>query len=473
MIPEHTEQAIKDAANIVDVVGRFVTLKRAGVSLKGLCPFHGEKTPSFSVTPANGLYYCFGCGKGGDAITFIMEHKKLTFLEALKYLAGFYNIPIDATGSSQKNWTPPPPPQAPPPPAPITFYPKALFRRTLQSYEKNHFAQFLINKFGPEIAAELIGRYFVGTSAKWPGANVFWQIDINGKIRGGKVMLYDPVTGKRNREKLPDGKERITWAHSLQKLPGFKATQCFFGEHLLRKRPESPVSIVESEKTAILASAYLPQNIWLAACGKGLGDGKFEALKGRKVTLWPDAGNPDPDGKTPFLLWSDRAAKLRKAGFDVAVSDLIEKRATGDQRAKGYDLADYLLRYDLEDFAQPDNQPTTAPQAAGSTETPTAGNTIERFTSRLTGQSFERAINEDGHPAMFDESAPPTASPLHQSAAMLAAFGWEAGKAEQIHDVEAEQAEWDNSPGRMRAQAIIRRNTVYNTPTKRTKHTTQ
>lgn len=94
MIDQVTIDRILDAAQIVDVVSEFVTLRKRGVNYVGLCPFHNEKTPSFSVSPAKGLCKCFSCGKGGNSVHFIMEHEQMSYYEALKYLAKKYNIEI-------------------------------------------------------------------------------------------------------------------------------------------------------------------------------------------------------------------------------------------------------------------------------------------------------------------------------------------------------------------------------------------
>jgi DNA primase len=100
MIPQETVDRILDLASIEDVVGDFVTLKRAGSSYKACCPFHNEKTPSFVVTPAKGIYKCFGCGKSGTAVGFVMEHESMTYVEALRYLAKKYNVEIIETEES-------------------------------------------------------------------------------------------------------------------------------------------------------------------------------------------------------------------------------------------------------------------------------------------------------------------------------------------------------------------------------------
>ena len=94
MIDRATVDRIKDAANIVEVVSEFVTLHKSGVNYKGLCPFHNEKTPSFYVSPTRGTCHCFGCGKGGNPISFIMEHEQMTYVEALRWLANKYHIEI-------------------------------------------------------------------------------------------------------------------------------------------------------------------------------------------------------------------------------------------------------------------------------------------------------------------------------------------------------------------------------------------
>lgn len=94
MIDRATVDRILDAAQIVDVVSDFVTLKKAGVNYKGLCPFHDDRTPSFVVSPSKGLCKCFACGKGGNAVHFIMEHEQLSYPDALRYLARKYNIEI-------------------------------------------------------------------------------------------------------------------------------------------------------------------------------------------------------------------------------------------------------------------------------------------------------------------------------------------------------------------------------------------
>src|SRR3989337_2891878 len=94
MISQDTIERILSVTNVEEVVGDFVTLKKRGANLLGLCPFHNEKSPSFTVSPAKGIYKCFGCGKAGNSVNFIMEVEGTSYVEALKYLAKKYGIEI-------------------------------------------------------------------------------------------------------------------------------------------------------------------------------------------------------------------------------------------------------------------------------------------------------------------------------------------------------------------------------------------
>lgn len=238
---------------------------------------------------------------------------------------------------------------------PIDTIPFKPFRDSLTKYVENHFVSYLQSLFGAGISDELIKRFYIGTSNNWRGATVFWQIDVNGRIRSGKIMLYDSATGKRVKEVRPDGSKqsKITWAHSvLQKqgaIQAFNLRQCLFGEHQLAAQPRTkPIAIVESEKTAIIATAYLPDFVWLA-CGSStnLTADKCRVLTGRKVVLFPDLNC--------FERWRDKARHLQaQLDCSIAVSDLLEKKASEVERAQGFDLADYLIKYRIGENELPD-----------------------------------------------------------------------------------------------------------------------
>lgn len=225
-----------------------------------------------------------------------------------------------------------------------SYIDKSIFIKSLSKYDNNHFITYLINLFGETITSELIKKYYIGTSNKWNGSTVFWQVGLNGMIRTGKIMLYNPSNGKRVKEPF----NHIQWAHKLLAETNFSLNQCLFGEHLLKDK-NKPVSIVESEKTAIIASVYLPQFIWVAVGSlTNLTDERCEVLKGRNVTLFPDLKG--------FDKWSEKANELKSiASFKV--SDLLERKANEKEREQGLDLADYLIRFKIEEFIKPIEQP--------------------------------------------------------------------------------------------------------------------
>jgi hypothetical protein len=236
------------------------------------------------------------------------------------------NISFDVKREYASRSTPKPQPEP-------SFIDTELMKRTLNGYGENRLFQYLCKTVGGEAAKEAVQRYFVGTSRHWDGSTVFWQIDGTGRVHAGKIMQYDSQTGKRIKEPV----NRITWAHAVLKLRDFHLSQCLFGEHLL-KGNNNPVAIVESEKTAVIGSIYLPDMIWLACGGsEGLNPGKCKCLTGRRVILYPDAGM--------FDKWNSKAGQLRTVCASVAVSDLIEKQKTELQ--PGIDLADILVRVPL------------------------------------------------------------------------------------------------------------------------------
>ena len=102
-IPQSFIQELLARADVVDIVGRYVQLKKGGANYMGLCPFHGEKSPSFSVSPTKQFFHCFGCGKNGNAIGFLMEHAGMNFVEAVKDLAQTYGMPVPEDDASPQD----------------------------------------------------------------------------------------------------------------------------------------------------------------------------------------------------------------------------------------------------------------------------------------------------------------------------------------------------------------------------------
>ena len=148
-------------------------------------------------------------------------------------------------------------------PPPPSFIEPRMMQLSMNHYEKNNLYQFLKTYIGRSAASELMQRYNVGSSKHWTGATVFWQVDISGRIRTGKVMLYNPENGRR----IKEPHNYITWVHSLLKKEKFNLKQCLFGEHLLPSDSHQTVALVESEKSALIASYFLPQYLWIATGG--------------------------------------------------------------------------------------------------------------------------------------------------------------------------------------------------------------
>ena len=238
---------------------------------------------------------------------------------------------------------------------PTVSIPPEVFKATLGSYERNNLAQLLQQHFGVGMADDLIARFHLGTSSYWLGACVFWLVDEQGRARGGQVVLYDE-TGHTVKRPQPDGTSyrHTRWAHTALAhayrlrgeapptwLAAYEAhaqkSPCLFGLSQLATAPAGqPVALVESAKTAMLATPYFPRYAWLATMGLSyLTPERLEPLRGRRIVLFPDAG--------ALSQWQEKADKLRRLGFDVRVSEELENRVTAEQRRNGYDLADVLL----------------------------------------------------------------------------------------------------------------------------------
>lgn len=218
------------------------------------------------------------------------------------------------------------------PPMPISYIDEKIVQASLCQYDKNPLFLFLSHSIGGEATEELFRRYRVGTASKWSGATVFWQTDIGGKVRSGKVMGYNPKDGHRIKEPFP----QVCWAHTLLHLKDFNLKQCFFGEHLLAQS-NTDVAVVESEKTAIIASHFVPDYIWIATGGKHgcLNPDALKVLKGRRVYLFPDL--------QAYNDWKDKEPLFVEAGCHVTTSNFLEEHAVEEEKNAGLDIGDFLL----------------------------------------------------------------------------------------------------------------------------------
>ena len=241
------------------------------------------------------------------------------------------NIPFDNKKPYAPHTQPAPKPQP-------SYIDRKLMERTLTGYDNNQLVQFLSSIVGDEAARQAADKYKIGTTRS--GGTVFWEIDLHGKVRTGKIIVYGG-DGHRRKDVTPP----VQWVHSILKLPNFCLGQCLFAEHLLADRSK-PIAIVESEKTSLIASCYFPDFIWLASGGcEGLNADKCRILAGRRVILFPDA--------KCFDKWSAKALELSKTcRCDIFVSRLIDEIATEEEKNAGLDLVDYLIKFHPSDFAR-------------------------------------------------------------------------------------------------------------------------
>ena len=300
-IPDDVVRRIQDIARIEDVVGDFVDLKKAGVNLTGLCPFHDDRhTGNFIVRPSTidekrggNTYRCFVCDKKGGPVTFLMEHERMSFPDAIRWLGRKYNEPVDDV---PMNYTPPPP-RPKPAPLPPLLIPRAYVKRTMEiaSKRKVPFIAWLYTlPWDTEQRARLqqtLWQYCVGG---WrDGRVVFWMIDHEGNPRAAKLMKYLP-DGHRDKDAHPGWIYNQDGVRQRLDPDRHEILKPLFGSHLLRRYPTAVVNIVESEKTAIIMANYYgghDSQLWLACGGlKHLHLDSMQPLidQGRTVWLWPD-----------------------------------------------------------------------------------------------------------------------------------------------------------------------------------------
>ena len=313
-IDDLTIRRIKEAADIVDVVGDFVKLKKSGVRYLGLCPFHDDKhLGSFVVYPKGNVFKCFKCDAKGGPVEFIMKHEGLSFPDAIRWLGKKYLIDTDM---NDINYTPPPP-RPKPAPLPMLALPMTMVESRESGREQNTLVNWLRTGIRWDATQrrridDVLKAYHVGHARQ--GHTIFWQIDNDGIVHTGKMMLYRP-DGHRDRE----ASYGFDWIHSAlfrdKRLPQWdedkqEAKPTLFGLHLLdRYGPYASVNIVESEKTAlVMAIAYGNHTgqVWMA-CG-GLEMLNRERLKPiieqhRRIVLYPDRDGID--------RWRAKAENLR------------------------------------------------------------------------------------------------------------------------------------------------------------------
>ena len=316
-ISEDIIRAVTDAAKIEDVVGDFVTLRKAGVNMTGICPFHDDKHDgNFIVRPSTlspgtagrNTYHCFVCmrqGEGGGPVDFLMKAENMSFPDAIRYLGKKYCIDVD---NIPINWTPPPPRPVPPPLPPLAME-RNWVKQLMGDYNYNPFTLWFgrlpWNEHQRRQMKRTLWQYCVGC---WhDGRVVFWYIDHEGIPRSAKLMSYH-ADGHRDKERNPGWLYNQEGYRDICLPDEHTILKPLFGSHLLKSYPDASVNVVESEKTALIMANYfgMPDSqLWLA-CG-GLKQLKIESMQplidqGRQVWLWPD--------KDGVEGWKELADKL-------------------------------------------------------------------------------------------------------------------------------------------------------------------
>ena len=297
-----------------------------------------------------------------------------------------------------------------------TTIPSWIFKSSLTDYSSNSFASFLSHHLGHRHTVDLVKQFYIGTSKYWGGATVFWLINDKMKIAGGQVILFDDK-GHTYKETRTDGsiKRYNSWVHIALKahyqnlgiplpdwLNGYINNSpkfpCLFGLHQLHNESGSkPIAIVEAAKTAVIASGYFPQFIWMAAGSLSyLNEDRLAPLKGRKITLFPDKGGYD--------RWRAVANNLSDLA-SINVSKLLEL----ENAEPGSDLADYLINFYPKDFTKEcsslkhTKHLTNDNRSLNYNEANLPKGWLVDNWIRHDGIKISILINEHGYPVIWDE----------------------------------------------------------------------
>ena len=212
------------------------------------------------------------------------------------------------------------------PPRPICTIPEWVVEQSLSNGIRADHVKWLINTYGIVEAERIVEMYGVGATEQ--GRTIFWQRDIEGRVRAGKIMAYDTITGHRIKEQ-----GAIGWVHAILRREGvlpeeWELTQSLYGEHLLRQYPDKIVAVVEAYKTAHVGAILMPDMVWLATDSlQGLTAERLASLKGRRVIFFPDEGKG-------YELWRDRLPQIAQdVGFRYQLSLFMEGKEEGSDIA--------------------------------------------------------------------------------------------------------------------------------------------
>lgn len=349
-IDEQTAAKIKNAASVVDVLGDFIELHKKGVNYQALCPFHNDHhLGSFVINPRTNTWRCFSCGKGGNSIDFLMLHDHLSYPDALRWLGHKYSITIPGEDSQQSWQHLPRPAKAHKAPAklPVVELPLS-YVKARRDISQDTFCNWIKSLPWNSAQRERVGRvlnaYLVGHARS--GHTIFWQLDREGHVRTGHMMRYNP-DGHRNKTMRGSN----SWVHYLLRNPGHGRAPLIadedhadidyqlFGMHLLDLVPHATINIVESEKTALLATicwGNQKSQLWMACNGLSwLSKERLQPLfnERRKIVLYPD--------RDAVAKWKEKA---RDIGYDrLSVNTTYIDRYWCKEIGEKADIGDIII----------------------------------------------------------------------------------------------------------------------------------
>lgn len=236
---------------------------------------------------------------------------------------------------------------------PISFLGADQVLKSMEGLTTSNLAVYLSSLFTESVAISLLENYGVGRAKADNGkASLYWRIDKDYNVRGGKIVRHNPATGKRDRDFEPYAISGVINKQRRQQgLKELRFEQCFFGEHRLAQEPDIPVGIVEGERTALIASVILPNMVWLSTGGasgcKWREYEVYKVLNDRTCVFYPDYGFFNKKtGKTCYDEWSERVERIASVmSGSFKVSTVLEKYFNGKER-KDEDLADVILNRD-------------------------------------------------------------------------------------------------------------------------------
>lgn len=225
----------------------------------------------------------------------------------------------------------------PQPLIPTYYYDFSVVKDSMIANTQTNLYRYLTNYFEINQVKKTFNKYYVGHSSKFYNSIIYWQVDLSQKVRSGKYMVYDPNTGKRD-------KNKFYWS----KIPkNFERDQCLFGLHLLSNTTykDHLIGIVESEKTALICDLFFDEKIlWLASGGmRNLNLKKFKPLENRTVILFPDLTNSNAV-KSSFYYWMEFGIKVKnQLNIDLKINDYLERICNEEQKNQQLDLADFIM----------------------------------------------------------------------------------------------------------------------------------